>query len=211
MSNASSPKVNRQSVQKRTIQAEVFRRDDDLWDIEAELLDVKGIEFKLAAGPRAAGLPIHRMRLTVTINNQMDILAAKAESLDVPYPGQCDTIGPQYEQLVGLNLMRGFRSAVKERFAGIKGCTHISELCNILPTAAVQAFAGILYKIADYHTEHETAEKKPQAAQMPFQLNRCHALRTDGEAVKKYHSVWYGAPLEPVEMPKMSSASKKTG
>jgi hypothetical protein len=44
--------------------------------------------------------------------------------------------------LIGLNLMQGFRHELKQRLAGVAGCTHLTELAQILPTAAVQAFAG---------------------------------------------------------------------
>jgi len=30
-------------------------------------------------------------------------------------------------RLVGLNLMKGFRQAVKERLGGVQGCTHITS------------------------------------------------------------------------------------
>jgi hypothetical protein len=93
--------------------------------------------------------------------------------------------------LVGLNLLNGFRGAVKEKFAGILGCSHMTELSTILPTAAIQAFAGEVIKVADHGT-----------GEMPFQLNRCHALRTDGDAVKKYHPTWFGMPLTPKDIPK---------
>ena len=201
--NFVSPASNerRQLIQKRAIQAEVYKREDGLWDIEAELVDTKGIDFHLKTGTVKKGEPIHRMRLIVTINQQMDILGAQAKSLDVPYPGACEAIAPDYQKLVGLNLMRGFRGEVKQRLSGISGCTHLTELCNILPTAAIQAFAGEIFDVTNDDVQ----------GPMPFQLNNCHALRTDGPAVKKYHPTWFGRPIDSSKSSKTTTGSKKSG
>jgi hypothetical protein len=79
--------------------------------------------------------------------------------------------------------MRGFRQAVKERLGGMQGCTHITELTQVLPTAVVQAFAG---EVLD--TRGDAAD-----SEQPFQIDRCHALRADGLAVKTYYPRWYRA------------------
>ena len=189
--------VSRQLIHTRQIHTEVFRREDGLWDIEASLLDTKGKDFHLASSMRLKGEPIHHMTLAITIDTQFNVLAAKAVSLAVPYPGSCELIAPDYSKLVGLNLICGFRAAVKGLFKGIKGCSHITELCSVLPTAAIQGFAGEILQ--------SRVEEAGDLAQMPFQLNGCHALRTDGEVVKKHYKVWYGAPLVAPEMPKLRS------
>ena len=194
----SSSSISRQLIHTRKIHTQVFRREDGLWDIEASLLDTKGKDFHLASSMRAKGEPIHQMLLTITIDTQFNVLAAKAESLAVPYPGFCESITPEYEKLVGLNLISGFRAAVKNLFKGMKGCSHITELCSVLPTAAIQAFAGEVLQ--------SKVEGEAHPDQMPFQLNGCHALRTDGEVVKKYYKIWYGAPLVVPEMRKPGSS-----
>ena len=194
----SSSHISRQLIHTRKMHTQVFRREDGLWDIEVSLLDTKGKDFHLASSVRVKGEPIHQMLLAITIDTQFNVLAARAESLAVPYPGSCELITPEYEKLVGLNLVSGFRAAVKNLFKGIKGCSHITELCSVLPTAAIQAFAGeVLQSKVD-------GDAHPD--QMPFQLNGCHALRTDGEVVKKYYKIWYGAPLVAPEMRKPGSS-----
>jgi len=184
---------SRRLVHERKIDLKVYRREDQLWDIEAEIIDCKGQDFQLAALSRKAGEPIHHMLLTVTINQGMDVVDAFAKSLQVPYEGTCELIGPDYAKLIGLNLLKGFREGVKSRLGGILGCTHISELTKLLPTAATQAFVGEVF----YVQANQTTDKKQPDEQLPFQFNGCHALRTDGEVVKQYHPVWFGHPLEP--------------
>lgn len=183
-------KPARRLVHERKIDLKAYRRDDQLWDIEAVLIDYKAKDLQLAAVYRQAGDPIHHMRLTITINEQMDVVDAFSQSLQVPYEGTCEVINPQYAKLIGLNLLNGFREGVKERLGGIMGCTHISELTKLLPTVAAQAFVGEIFQV-------QTNLKETEAHQeLPFHFNGCHALRTDGQVVKTYHPVWYGHPLQ---------------
>ena len=184
---------SRRHVHTRAIRAEVFARDDGLWDVEAELVDTKAADFMLASGSRPAGSAIHRMRLTVTIDTQFDVVDASAASLDHPYPGHCGGVEPDYRKLVGLNLMKGFKRAVRERLGGIAGCTHMTELTDVLPTTAVQAFAGEVIRNRDLLGEAVDPSERaaPPAAEKPFQLDRCHALRTDGPAVARFYPRWF--------------------
>ena len=68
--------------------------------------------------------------------------------------------------------------ALHEVAGGVRGCTHLTELLAFLPTAAVQTFAGL-------RREVEPHDKKP------FQLDRCHALETSSETVRRYYPKWY--------------------
>jgi hypothetical protein len=80
--------------------------------------------------------------------------------------------------------MRRFRADVKERLGGVAGCTHLTEMAQVLPTAAMQALAGEVFGARDAATEDTRTDK-------PLQLDRCHALRTDGPAVATYYPRWY--------------------
>jgi len=126
------------------------------------------------------------MLLRVTIDAQLNIVEAAVQSPSVPYPGHCDTIGSDYRKLVGLNLLQDFRRHLVGRLGGVHGCTHVTELAKVLPTAAVQAFAGEVFKTRDSaHEGHQEDDR------MPWQLDRCHALRVDGPAVARFYPRWY--------------------
>jgi hypothetical protein len=182
------PPTSRRALKHtRAIHIEAYARDDGLWDLDAHITDVKTRDSRLASGIRPAGEPVHDLWLRVTIDTQLNIIAAEAVSDAVPYPNYCDTIGPEYSKLVGLNLFKGFRDGVKQRLSGINGCTHLSELATVLPTAAVQAFAGDVIDTRDGAATNDQTTK-------PFQLDRCHALKTDGEAVAKYYPRWANRP-----------------
>lgn len=178
------PPISRRALKHtRAIHIEAYARDDGLWDIDAHITDVKTRETKLASGARPAGQPVHDLWLRLTIDTQLTIVDAQAVSDAVPYPGYCDAIGPDYRELIGLNLFKGFRDGVKQRLWGVQGCTHLTELAQVLPTAAIQAFAGEVLDTRDGAGADRQAHK-------PFQLDRCHALRTDGPAVARYYPRW---------------------
>lgn len=179
----SPPSSRRALKHTRAIHIEAFVRDDGLWDVDAHITDTKPHDTNLASGMREAGAPIHDLWLRLTINADMSVVNAEAFSDAVPYPGHCDTIGSDYSKLIGLNLLKGFRAGVRQRLGGINGCTHLTELAQVLPSAAFQAFAGEVFDLRDGAGTHEQS-------QQPFQVDRCHALRSDGEAVAQYYPRW---------------------
>ena len=94
-----SPPTSRRALKHtRAIQVEAFARDDGLWDIEAHITDIKTRDARLASGMRPAGAPMHDMWLRLTVDTALTVIAVEAVSDAVPYPGYCDTIGPEYEK-----------------------------------------------------------------------------------------------------------------
>ena len=167
----------------RAIHVEAYARDDGLWDLDARISDVKVKDVTLASGPRPGGTYLHDLSLRITINRELTIVDAEAASDAVPYPGYCDTIGPAYKALIGLSLMKGFRPGLKERLSGVLGCTHLTELAQILPTAAIQAYANDVIQTRDGNGPDTLTER-------PFQIDKCHALRAEGPAVAVYYPRW---------------------
>ena len=180
----------RQLKHTRRIDVQIYARGQGLWEVDAVISDVKTRDADLANGVRRAGDPIHDMLLRLVIDEAFNVLEAGSETRAMPYPGECDQLGDAYGRLVGLNLMKGFRFAVLERLGGVLGCTHLTELAQVLPTAVVQAFAGDVI-----NTRGDGANAK-----QPFQLDRCHALRTDGNVVRSHYPRWY-KPAAPESHP----------
>ena len=177
----------RQLKHRRHIDVQVYVRDDGLWEVDAHLSDVRERASELHGVALPAGALIHDLLLRLVIDMQFNVLEAGAQSRTVPYPGACDAFAQAYERLVGLNLMQGFRAAVRERLGGVLGCTHLSELTQVLPTAVVQAFGGAPQPSAALRT----ASSAPSATAQPFQIDRCRALRADGATVKTHYPRWY--------------------
>jgi hypothetical protein len=173
--------VPRRLLHRRAIDVQVFARDDGQFDVEARLVDTKTDDVPLGGQIRRAGEPIHGMILNVTVDRAMKITAASSQTLRMPYIGACDAHGNAYARLVGLNLGKGFRHAVNERLGGVRGCSHLTELCQVLPTAVLQAFANSVV---------DPTHARPDGG-APFQLDRCHALRSDGPTVAVHYPRWH--------------------
>jgi hypothetical protein len=177
------PTVEREPLHTRTIQLRGYKRADGLYDIEGHLVDTKPFDFKLAAGLRPKGEPIHDMWLRITVDRELHIVDAAASTDAMPYVGDCDRITPAYKKLVGLAIRPGYTQKVKELLGGVRGCTHITELAGALATAAFQTMAGQRLRSAD---------------QKPFQLDKCHALESTSATVAKYYPKWYRG-TDPIE------------
>jgi hypothetical protein len=179
-----APDSQREHLHTRTVRVDAFARDDGQWDLDAELIDVKGYDFPKSGGViHKAGQPVHHMHLRVTFDETFTITAAQAAYDAAPYQEHCYAIAPDYADMVGMNLLKGFRQAVKARFGRTAGCTHMSELSYVLPTVAVQSMAG-----------RRRQKKAQNASQKPFELEGCHALRLDGPMTKKFYPQWYIGP-----------------
>ena len=178
-----SPHVPRALRHTRAIVVDAYAREDGLWDLDARITDIKVADIRLASGLRPGGTPVHDLHLRITINRELSIVDAEAASDAVPYPGYCDTNPDAYQKLIGLSLMKGFRLGLKERLSGVLGCTHLTELAQILPTAALQAYANDVIQTRDGATSDNLPDR-------PFQIDKCHALNAEGPAVAKYYPRW---------------------
>lgn len=174
----SHPTHPRQRLHTRHVSYEGYQRDDGLIDIEGHLVDTKDRDLNLLSGVRPAGEPVHEMWVRVTIDRAFEVHDIEAHTDAMPYPGACETIAPAYRALVGSNLVNGFRKRLHETMGHVRGCTHLTEMLTYLPTAAVQTFAGL-------------RKREDEGEGKPFQLDRCHALDTRGEAVRRYYPKWY--------------------
>lgn len=175
--------VAREPVHHRSIELRGYRREDGLYDVEGHLVDTKPFDFKLAAGLRPGGEPIHDMWLRITVDRALTIVDAAATMDSMPYVSHCDRIVPAYMKLVGLAIRPGYTQRVKELLGGVRGCTHLTELAGALATAAFQSMAGQRVQAAD---------------QRPYQIDKCHALDATGPAVAMYYPKWYRG-TEPIE------------
>lgn len=177
------PDCSRSPLHNRTIRAHSFEREDGLWDIEAELIDTKSYDFTKRSGwLHKAGQPFHHMHLRITIDADFVIRRAVAAHDTVPYRENCAAVTPDYQDLVGMNLLKGFRQQVKDRFGRSAGCTHLTELAGILPTVAIQSMAS---------KRRRDEQKEQERTRRPFQLDGCYALRLDGPVVQEFYPQWY--------------------
>lgn len=168
--------VFREKVHTRTIELNGYRRSDGLWDIEGHLKDVRHHDIVMRSEVRPAGAALHEMVVVITVDDELNIRAARAETRASPYPGTCENIAPDYAGLVGLRVAGGFKKELARLFGGLRGCTHITELLGSMATAAMQTVGP--------HIEKTSTER-------PAKLDGCHALDSSGPIVAYHYPTWH--------------------
>lgn len=175
----------RQPIHTRRVTCQGFRRQDGLWDIEGHLTDVKAYPFENAfRGTIAPGEPLHEMRLRMTVDDDLTIVAIEATTDHGPY-ALCPEITPAFQALVGLKIGPGFTRAVKERVGGARGCTHLVELMGPIATTAFQTVMPI-----------RSCERQATAdpAVRPRLLDTCHVFAADGDHARRHWPAFYKGP-----------------
>lgn len=170
------PDCTREAAHQRAITVRAFKRSDGLYDIEGELTDVWPTPVPRAGGLLAAGAPMHAMSLRFTIDATATIVAVQAVTDAGPYDKACGAIAPDYGQLVGVRIVRGYRDAIRRLLGRTAGCTHMNELAGAMGSAALQAMWEVLVQDAD---------------EKPFSIDGCHALKSSGPQVATYFPRWF--------------------
>lgn len=179
-----SPPAPRKHLHTRTITCNGYQREDGLWDIEGHLVDVKSYEFHNDhRGVVHAGVPVHEMRLRLSVDDDLEIHAAEASTEHAPY-AMCPDITPRFALLKGLRIGPGFHREVQKRVGGTRGCTHLVELLRPLATTAFQTLVA--------RRRSAEAEADPDAPpRRPIFLDTCHAHATDSPEVKRRWPAFY--------------------
>ena len=137
-----SPPAAREEVHNRRISCNGFVREDGHYDIEAEITDNKTYSFPTSfRGDVSPDMFIHRMKVRITINTDLEVLAAEAVTVAGPY-AVCPTANDVFDSLVGLTIGPGWRRRVTAAIGGRHGCTHITELMGTIGTIAFQTRYG---------------------------------------------------------------------
>jgi hypothetical protein len=170
------PDCPREPSHQRTISVRSYRRSDGLWDIEGHLTDRWPTPVPRAGGMLPAGEPMHAMWLRYTVDKTATIVAVQAVTDAGPYDGACAAINPDYSQLVGVTIARGYRDAIRRLFGRTAGCTHINELAGVMGSATLQAMWDDLTQDPD---------------RQPWSIDGCHALKSSGPQVAKFFPRWY--------------------
>lgn len=174
MSKTKTERVTRTKLHTRSIQCEGFQRSDDLWDIEAALLDTKTSMFtNHERGELQPGEAIHNMLLRVTLDLDMVIKDIHVEMPFTPF-GICKHAAEKMRDLIGIQIGAGWMREVRQRIPRTDSCTHVVELLGPISTTAYQTMHWAI---------EERANAQPQR-QTPAILNQCRSLASDSAVVK---------------------------
>jgi Protein of unknown function (DUF2889) len=169
----------RRLLHTRRIECMGFERSDGLVDIEGRMQDTRANDADLLFKTVPAGSPIHDMRIIVTIDTQLVIHHIEAHTDSAP-SRFCEEINHAYQRLEGLSIGAGFMKEVKNRLAGPKGCTHLTELLGPIATTAIQTLMSLR---KDPPARNESVEGGKTVPAHPM-IDTCHAWRAGGDVVQ---------------------------
>lgn len=172
-----SPPAARTHLHTRDVVYRGFRRDDGLWDVEAELRDTK-TQRLVAPGERCwePGEPIHGMTIRLTVDGSAVVRAIEVAMDHVPH-GPCPEAAAPMQRMVGSSMARGWRRAIDEHLGGVQGCAHLRELLFNMATAAFQTMVP------------DAAD--PPSDQPPPYLGKCLTWDFDGPTVERIYPMFY--------------------
>lgn len=171
-----APDCAREFSHQRSITIRAYARADGFWDIEGQLTDAWSAPVPKAGGMLPAGEPMHSMWMRLTVDGTATVVAAQAAIDAGPYDGACKPIAPDYGQLVGVRVARGWRDTIRRLFGRTAGCTHMNELAGVMGSAALQAM-------------WEELVSNPEVK--PFSIDGCHALKSSGPQVAQFFPRWF--------------------
>jgi hypothetical protein len=131
--------VQRRHIHTRRIVCEAFEREDGLWDVEANMADVKSYDVDRAS----AGEPLHDMWIRLTLDTGLVIRGIET-AMDAYPRSVCPHAVNPMQDLVGVKIGAGWQAEVRKRIGGALGCTHLRELLAPIATTAMQAMGGLL-------------------------------------------------------------------
>lgn len=195
-----SPPAARTKLHTRRIVIEGYEREDGLFEVEAHLVDTKSFGFDNDSGAHlAAGQPLHDMRVRLTYDARMTILAAEACTDTGPYAG-CQGGPAAWQAIVGMRIKAGFLREASARMAGPKSCTHQREMLQEIATTALQTMWPAKARrdraaaAADPAAMERLREK--ERGEDRVMIDTCVAYAADGEEVRRRWPDRYTGALE---------------
>ena len=186
------PASPRKLSHTRSVVFRGYDREDGLWDIEAELSDVKPYTFQVPNEPAfPADEPIHGLAIRLTIDDEMLIHAVQVAMDHIPHP-ECAQVPPHLQALVGCRMGRGWRKTIDEKIGGTAGCTHLREMLFNMATAAFQTLPS-----GQWHRRELLGELQPAITQAPFHLGQCMTWAWDSPTVARAYPMFYKPRGEP--------------
>ena len=176
----------RTPLHNRNIFLRGFINENNLFEIEAELVDTKHYDVpNNDRGNILKGEPIHHMKIKCIIDKDKTIIFASALTLKGPFK-VCKYANRNFGKLAGIKIKPGWKKEALKIIGGLKGCTHISELLSPIATTAFQTIEG--YKSQNNREIKNINHRKDEK---PALIGTCHAFNPKGEIVKRIWPKWH--------------------
>ena len=187
----------RQQLHTRQVEYRGYLRDDGLWDIEAQMTDIKTYAIDRSDGSQlAAGQPVHNMHIRVTVDDEMVIREIATAMDDTPY-AECGQGVDPMQKMVGTKMGPGWRVAIERALGGVQGCTHLRELLFNMATAGYQTIPVYIER-----QRLEAGGELTDHAVPPSHLGKCISWDFAGPVVARIYPQFSGwVPVKRMDKP----------
>ncbi len=182
------PPAPRDEIHLRRIELRGYRRHDGLYDIEARMVDTKTSDLTLPEGRTVpAAEALHDMSIRMVVDEDLKVIDIVASTDASPFD-ICTEATATLQTMKGMRIAAGWSAAVREKLAGRKGCTHLTELLTPLATVAFQTLS-----------QRRQSQPTPVDANgRPLKIDSCYAYASDREVVQRRWPMHYdGAEARP--------------
>ena len=180
MNDTQSPPTKRQLMHTRNIKLQGFRRSDGLWDIEAQLMDVRAYDSTaVEKGTNKAGGKIHDLFVCVTADDKLIVQDVTSSMNTHPFHN-CPGAQSSLTQLIGASLGSGWRRTLDTKLGQEKGCAHIREMLLQVATTAYQT-------IPAWYAQGNGDVVPVINGNPPQHLGQCHAWSFSGPIVARLY------------------------
>lgn len=177
----------RSHLHTRSVVYRGYHREDGLWDIEAEMSDVKTYTLERSErGVMPPGMPVHGMAIRVTVDDRMTIREI-ASSMDHTPFGECQQGREPMQYMVGATMGPGWRQAIERALGGIRGCTHLREMLFNMATAAYQTIPAYRERL-----RRQAGVPHADSTEPPYHLGKCIGWDFDGPVVQRHYPKFAG-------------------
>jgi hypothetical protein len=149
---------------------------------------------------RPEELPVvHDLELLATVSlTDFTVLTVAARFHTYPH-SECPQIADAYQQLVGVQVGRGWTQAMRERLGGPAGCTHLRELARAMAPVLVQAAFSARVR----QNPSRDGDEQRLRTVLPFLTGTCHIWAAGGVGERKLDAGWIPGttayPVPPLE------------
>jgi hypothetical protein len=120
------------------------------------------------------------MSIRLVVDEDLNVIDV-ASSTDASPFRICSEATSAMQSIKGMRIGAGWSKAIRERLAGRKGCTHLTELLTPLATVAFQT----LFEV------RQTQPTPVDANGRPRKIDSCYAYASDREVVRDRWPIHY--------------------
>jgi hypothetical protein len=165
-------------IHQRSYHCEAFDEGDGSIRIRGHLNDTK----PLGLGPGdGQPLVIHDMSIELLVSVEGFEITAVDTGMDVHPYDHCTGVLPDYQQLVGVSIARGYSRRVRELFGGPNGCSHLGALLQAMGPVAIQASWSLRMGDDEFADPAGAgADPAERAERLRLNTNTCHVWAEGG-------------------------------